>query len=396
MAFTGSFARGLVNGSFVVLALWGIFYLVTAKKAFWRPTRPLPAKYFYGLLLYFTAIIISILAGSEYARGFKHLANVAYLLLPLPLTWLALSQWPSLIRWLVPLYGAGLLVAGTTLFAQAGLTISCVRAKAFLGYIELGAVLPQLTPLMVGALALAIKDLDRKKIVFYVFVLFAAYVAHIVNCSRIAILSAPVLSALVLWAHRDCFGRVLKISIVAVILLGVALVLSNERVVSRFKEIGQGDVANYNNQVRFSHWKKGFEVFKENPILGVGPRAIPNSPPVPNPLFPQYAERERPKYYHAHQVFLTVLAESGLVGLIGFLALHLAPIVILWPYRKSRDKVRRFWVYGAFVMALQLFFNGLTDAVFTLKPLMYIYWTVTGTALWAVSQSSSAEKGESA
>jgi O-antigen ligase len=180
----------------------------------------------------------------------------------------------------------------------------------------------------------------------------------------------------------------MKVALAVAIVAVAAATLSNERVVSRFKEIGASPGSNYNNAVRLAHWKQGIKVFLENPILGAGPRAIPNSPPVPRPDYPELSQRERPKYYHAHQVFITVLAESGLVGLAGFLALHLAPIAVLWPWRKSRDLVKRYWAWGAFSVALQLFFNGLTDSVFTLKPLMYVYWTVTSVAMYGARAES--------
>jgi O-antigen ligase len=160
-------------------------------------------------------------------------------------------------------------------------------------------------------------------------------------------------------------------------------VLTDKTIVGRFQEIAIPK-GNYNNDVRLSQWRQGFKVFLEHPIFGNGPRAIPNGPPVIHPDYP--LEKDRPKYAHAHQVFLTIGAESGGIGLLGFLSLHLAPIVLLWPYRRSREPVKLFWTWAAFIVALQLFFNGLTDNIFSLKPLMYIYWTVTGTALWAVKQ----------
>jgi O-antigen ligase len=386
MAFSGVFARGLVNGAYALLALWGVFYLFTAKKSWWIPPQPLPKNYLRGVGLYFAAIVLTVLVGSEYGRGFRHLLNVAYLLAAVPLTWLALTQRPAVLRLLPALYAAGLLVAAAMTFKEANFGLNCVRAKASLGIIELGAVLSQVTPLAVGALALAVKNRDRKMTVLFLAALIASFVAHTASCSRIALLSTPVLSVLMLWAHRDCFAPAMKVAIARVLVFGLAVTLSNERVVSRFKEMGSSKESNYNNAVRLSHWRQGIKVFLESPIVGVGPRAVPNSPPVPHPTDLLSSSLERPKYYHAHQVFITVLAESGLVGLAGFLALHLAPILVLWPWRKHKDLVRRYWVWGAFVVALQLFFNGLTDNVFTLKPLMYIYWTVTGAALWAVAQ----------
>jgi O-antigen ligase len=366
--------------------LWGLFYLVTAQKNFWLKTLALPKQIFWGAGLYFAVIILTILTGSEYGRGFKHLINVAYLLAPLPLAWLALSQWPRLLRYLAPLYGLGLIVAGLMTFKEAGYGLNCVRAKASLGMIELGAVVTQLIPLVFGALILAFLDRNRKLAIFFIVALGGAFSALIANCSRIALLSVPVLIVLMIWGFRRRLGLLVRLALIVAFGVGAILTLKNEVILARFGEIVAGESDNYNNAVRLGHWRKGWEVFLENPILGVGPRAIPNAPVVEHPLVPEYSKRSRPKYYHAHQVFINVLAESGLVGFLGFLALHLAPILVLWPYRRDQNPIKLFWVYGAFCVALQLFFNGLTDSVFTLKPLMYVYWTVTGVALWVVNQ----------
>ncbi|MDR1086500.1 MAG: O-antigen ligase family protein [Deltaproteobacteria bacterium] len=386
LAVTGVFARGLVNGAYAVLFLWGLIYLVTSKNLWWRKVEPLPGKYLKGLGLYFLALLLTTLTGSEYGRGFFYIGNIAYLLACLPLTWLALSQYPRLIRYMAPLYGLGLIVAGTMTFQQAGYCLDCVRAKASLGIIELGAVLGQLPPLMIGAWAMAVEEKNRTKIFFFSVVLVFSYAALINSCSRITLLTTPVLSLLMLWAHRNCFRPLFKLGLVVLMIAAAVGVLSDRRIVGRFQEMSvkQG---NYNNDVRFNHWKQGLKVFLENPILGVGPRAIPNAPPLIHPDFPLDPNRPRSKYYHAHQVFLTVGAESGVVGLAGFFALHLAPLLLLWPSRKSQEPMVRFWAWAAAVVALQLFFNGLTDSIFSLKPLMYVYWTVTGTALWVCSRA---------
>ncbi|MDR1577582.1 MAG: O-antigen ligase family protein [Deltaproteobacteria bacterium] len=384
VACTGVFARGLVNGTYAFLVLWGVIYLLTAKKNWWRPTPPLPKLYCWGLGLYFVTILLTTLTGSDLGQGFYHVANVAYLLAGLALAWLVLSQWPPVIRYLVPLYALGLIVAGVMTFKQANFGLNCVRAKASLGIIELGAVLSQVTPLLVGAAAVAYKLKEKRRLVFFLVALLVSLVAHVHSCSRIAILATPVLTIMVLWGLRNCFGAMAKVAIVLTLALAAVIILSNDMIVSRFQEMTV-DKGNYNNDLRLNYWKHGVKVFKEHPLLGVGPRAIPHAPPVIPP--PDLVAAVRllpppPKYCHAHQLFLTTLAESGVVGLLGFLALHLAPIILLWPYRRVADLNKLYWVWGAFAVAGQLFLNGLTDYVFTLRPLMYIYWVVTGVALW--------------
>jgi hypothetical protein len=81
------------------------------------------------------------------------------------------------------------------------------------------------------------------------------------------------------------------------------------------------------------------------------------------------------------------MAESGVIGLLGFLALHILPLWFLWPGLKSGEPLVRFWVWCALAVFLQLFLNGLTDNIFSLKPLMYIYWTTTAAAFWVFQRN---------
>jgi hypothetical protein len=74
------------------------------------------------------------------------------------------------------------------------------------------------------------------------------------------------------------------------------------------------------------------------------------------------------------------------LGFLGFLALHIFPIVYILGARKSEDPLTKFWVWSSFIVALQLLLNGLVDNVFSLKPLMYIYWTVTTIAMWKTKE----------
>jgi O-antigen ligase len=190
-------------------------------------------------------------------------------------------------------------------------------------------------------------------------------------------LVVPISSVFVIWSFWKTISTKLKLTIILLTILAIFGIFQNSEIQTRFEQIGK---TNQSNAVRLNHWKQGWEIFKQHPILGAGPNSIPNAQPIAGDN-----EKERKKYYHAHQIFITVLAESGILGLLAFLALHLAPFKLLWPHKRSKDPQILFWVCAASVVTIQLFINGLTDNVFSLKPLMYIYWTVTAAALWLVT-----------
>jgi O-antigen ligase len=248
-----------------------------------------------------------------------------------------------------------------------------------LGIIDLSGVLIELTPLIVGALAMAQSDHGRKKVaktLFFMLALAGAFVAMINNCTRITLLCLPFLSGVMFLVNYRNFKNPIGAFFVLLALVGCVYIVQNGAIVSRFKDISLSTSASFNNSERFSRWDNGYEVFREHPLLGVGPGAMPDVPlekrvnPAPN------------EYRHAHNVFLTVMAEMGLVGLVAFLYFVTRPIKILWPYRKSPDKLTFFWTWSAFLVIVHLFLNGVTDHVFGNKMMMFLHFSIIGSALW--------------
>ncbi|MDR2352321.1 MAG: O-antigen ligase family protein [Deltaproteobacteria bacterium] len=381
MAFGGVFARGLVNISYGALLAWGIGWLIFQRRKTLFSAPTLPKIPLLGIAIYLLILLLTASVGINPKRSFAYISNVAYLLLIFPVVFLALKESPQVLPKLILLaYGLGLIVVGLHTFWQANCTLSCIRAKSSIGIIELGAILGQLPPIILGALALAYRAREYKKVAFFALALALAYVAFRNNCSRIALIAAPFLCLLMLFALRNCFQKIVQLIVVAIVLLGIVSVGLDSTIQNRMKAMLDFSGKTPSNLVRTVHWKKGFQVFQEHPLLGVGPDAVPNVrfeelPPL---------ERSTPhrEYHHAHHIFLTVLAESGILGLLGFLSLHLLPLYYLWPSFKSQDLKVRFWAFGALIMTLQLFLNGMVDHVFALKALTYIYWTVTAVAIF--------------
>lgn len=70
---------------------------------------------------------------------------------------------------------------------------------------------------------------------------------------------------------------------------------------------------------RLSLWKVGFTIFKSNPINGIGPRGYRH-------VFHQYSSAENlwftdPPQTHPHLLVLETMAETGAIGLLGYLIL---------------------------------------------------------------------------
>ena len=392
LAFTGVFARGLTNLSYGLLFLWALFILVRGKGA---PPSPgpgqfpvspwPPALFTAGLALFTLTWLASILAGGHYAAGFKCLGGRLYLLFLPYLAWLAFRRSPPALPRLKFLWALGLMVAAALTFREGDFRLLCLRAKAHLGIIDLGSVLGLMIPLMTGALLQALLAGRKTAGAFFGLALAAAGLALIQNCSRQTLLAAPILTLFMLWAYRRPLSRhrqkLMAGLLLALLAVGGAFFASGSA--KRFTEmagdtsISGGLLPNTSEKLRLAAWRQGWAVFQAHPFLGAGPGALP--------LVTGNPATGEDSMSHAHQAFIHVLAETGLAGFLGFMALHLAPLALIWPHRRSPDPETFFWVWAALAVNLQFIFNGLTDQVFGLKTFMYVYWLVTTAALWQVS-----------
>ena len=339
------------------------------------------------MIIFVLTWLAAVLASEHYLLGLKYLVFRFYpIFLIVPLAWLAFSQSPNSVSRLRLMWGLGLMFAAILTFREGGYQLICMRAKAHLGIISLGGVLGQLIPVMVASIFLSLSVGRRKEAAFFALALASAGLALAQNCSRQTFLAAPLLVGLICWVYRRQFHRrliwLVMLFAVALILVGLTFAAGGtKRFTTMFENIGHNSLGsatlNHSDTVRLTLQRHGWSVFLANPLLGQGPGTWlvqKNPPPI--------AE----KHTHAHNMFITVLAETGVLGFLGFLALILAPLRLIWPHRHSRDPETFFWAWVALAVNLQFFLNGLTDHLFGTKPVTYVHWIVTTAALWQVSR----------
>jgi len=387
LALTGVFARGGANISYALLGLWGLILWGRAVLDRGSPRPPLPPARCVAALAAFTLIwLAAILAGDDPAAGLKIMAG-RLLPLGLPLlAWPAFSRRPDLLSRLPFLWGLGLIVAAGLTFREGGYQLICLRAKAHLGIINLGSTLGQLIPVMVAAFLMALSSGRRRETAFFALALVAASLALTQNCSRQTLLAAPALSLLVFWVYRRNFRKPQQLLLALALALVFILPLASGGGLRFLKTLEYRAGSDYlilneaDRTIRLGLWSQGWDAFQDHPWLGQGLGKGFWLTPLP----PEGAKGPPP---HSHQMFIDVLAKTGLLGFAGFLALHLAPLSLLWPHRRSRDPETFFWVWAALAVNLQFVLNGLTDQVFGLKTMMYVHWTVTAAALWQTQKA---------
>jgi O-antigen ligase len=152
-----------------------------------------------------------------------------------------------------------------------------------------------------------------------------AIAAILLAASRTALIAAFLAFCFVVftWRTSDRSQRVSGALLLALLLLGtlrLAPSASRERLSSLPAELTQGTLHN-----RTRIWKTGLKVLRRHPIAGVGAGAYPEAvrPVLGRPALQGHE-------YVAHNTFLSVLVECGLIGFSLFAALLAALAVFVW------------------------------------------------------------------
>ena len=103
------------------------------------------------------------------------------------------------------------------------------------------------------------------------------------------------------------------------------------------------DSRNGSTRGRMVFWKKAVQVFAEHPVNGIGYRHFNR----------RHVDLNNPEFnwsfWHAHGEYISMLAETGLIGTIAWLAFKVRLLVIFFRQRKH-------WI-GAFMLYLLLAFE---------------------------------------
>jgi len=113
-------------------------------------------------------------------------------------------------------------------------------------------------------------------------------------------------------------------------------------------------------------WQKALEIFKTNPIIGIGPGTFGN-------YFPASPEGSIPQ---PHNIFLAFLLQTGISGLIGFIWLVIY-------FFKTGIKNLEFGIANIILMAVMIYIliHGLVDTLYWKNDLAVVFWVIIGLIL---------------
>ncbi len=115
---------------------------------------------------------------------------------------------------------------------------------------------------------------------------------------------------------------------------------------------------NFANVERLAHWQAALNMARANPFFGVG---FGNY----EAAYPQYSLLNwKLALGHAHNYYLNVFAEAGMIGLISYTGLWISVIIFTWRARRQPDPLARLIVVGLLGTWTYLAVHSLTDNLY--------------------------------
>ncbi len=130
--------------------------------------------------------------------------------------------------------------------------------------------------------------------------------------------------------------------------------------ITAFSDVRGIDITpeNYANVERLAHWQAAINMARANPWLGVGFGNFEIAYSQYDLLNWSLAQG------HAHNYYLNVFAEAGIIGLLAYVAMWLSVMIVTWRARRHPDPLARLIVVGLFGTWTYLGVHSLTDNLY--------------------------------
>lgn len=261
-------------------------------------------------------------------------------------------------------------------YAHNGILVDANRAVGIFDDKMLLAAVHMLILPMLLAIIVFVKNLPRRLKYFYEITLLFNIPAAILANTRIVWIGLLISFILILIIGVKNKIKAIS-SILCIALFAMAVIYINPTSRARLYSISNLSI-NYqtgyqSNRERMLMWHSALAMFVDHPLVGVGLNNFHN----------EYLEKYKDPtaiepQWHAHNVFLNTLAETGIVGFIGLMSLLIYLYYdVLKAWRKNNDIVAKIYFFSLLTFSI----NFLTDVLFCghyLKLPTYIFWLITG------------------
>lgn len=156
------------------------------------------------------------------------------------------------------------------------------------------------------------------------------------------------------------------------LLVPVVLAFYHGQVVERFLSLFSGEDTSVD--LRFALWESTMAMIEEHPLLGVGWGAYF----LAYPDYNFFIQEEGVLIFHAHNMYLNMLAEVGIPGGMAFLLAFFAQGILCWRnYRHGNDSFTKSMGLGGVLMVMALSVISMGDHVLFSRSVSFCFWSLS-------------------
>ncbi|WP_297038107.1 O-antigen ligase family protein [uncultured Dialister sp.] len=156
------------------------------------------------------------------------------------------------------------------------------------------------------------------------------------------------------------------------LLVPVVLTFYHGQVVERFLSLFSGEDTSVD--LRFALWESTMAMIEEHPLLGVGWGAYF----LAYPDYNFFIQEEGVLIFHAHNMYLNMLAEVGIPGGMAFLLAFFAQGILCWRnYRHGNDSFTKSMGLGGVLMVMALSVISMGDHVLFSRSVSFCFWSLS-------------------
>lgn len=156
------------------------------------------------------------------------------------------------------------------------------------------------------------------------------------------------------------------------LLAPLILAVYHGQIAERFLSLFSGEDTSVD--LRFALWESTMAMIEEHPLLGIGWGTYF----LAYPDYNFFIQDEGVLIFHAHNMYLNMLAEVGIPGGLAFLAAFFAQAVLSWGiYRHGQDSFDRSMGLGGVLMVMALAVIGMGDHVLFSRSVSFCFWSLS-------------------
>lgn len=213
--------------------------------------------------------------------------------------------------------------------------------------------------------AFFLRERQKKRKWAFAIILFVLLLCLALTYSRGAWLSlAAIVLGLTLFYDKR-FGFLF-------FLIPLVLLFYHGQMVERFLSLFSGEDTSVG--LRFALWESTIAMIEEHPLLGVGW----GSYYLAYPDYNFFIQDEHVLIFHAHNMYLNMLAEVGIIGGAAFLLTFFAQGFLCWKlYRGKASLFTRTLGLGGLLMVMAIAVLSMSDHVLFGRSISFCFWSLS-------------------